>query len=299
LERKGIEEIIMPTFISYIHLLFLVFISTCRFIFVESLVTSSSCRHPILDEKLRFQCQRRSYSRSSHLPMIPDSTMPFLNGNGFLTAVDVFDGSTIDPIVVSGAFWAGMKGKVLSLIVGQVLAASVFAIISSIFATQIAGIGEFVQTKLFKDSLKEKASDFSNSIQTSINTRTRSSSASPDFGKLFLCLMIDAIGTSSELVPVLGEVTDVVWAPIAALGLRNLYGSNVVFALEFVEEILPFTDFIPLATVCWVVDSFYGDTDIAKSLQIGQYGKNYDSGSVIDIPKEGMDRDDTKISPRN
>lgn len=56
---------------------------------------------------------------------------------------------------------------------------------------------------------------------------------------------------------VLGEVTDVVWAPIAALGLRNLYGSNVVFALEFVEEILPFTDFIPLATVCWVVDSFY------------------------------------------
>lgn len=70
-----------------------------------------------------------------------------------------------------------------------------------------------------------------------------------DFGKLLLCIAIDVIGSASELVPVLGEVTDVVWAPIAGLALRSLFGSNIVFALEFAEEILPFTDIIPLATL--------------------------------------------------
>ena len=71
----------------------------------------------------------------------------------------------------------------------------------------------------------------------------------PDFGKLILSIAIDVIGSSSNLVPVLGEVTDVIWAPMAALALRSLYGSNVVFALEFAEEILPFTDILPLATI--------------------------------------------------
>ena len=67
--------------------------------------------------------------------------------------------------------------------------------------------------------------------------------------KLFLCIIIDIIGTSSELIPFVGEVTDLAWAPIAALVLRSLYGSNVVFALEFVEEVLPYTDALPLATI--------------------------------------------------
>ena len=101
----------------------------------------------------------------------------------------------------------------------------------------------------------------------------------PDFGKLLLCIIIDVIGTSSELIPLVGELTDVAWAPIAALALRQLYGSNVVFALEFVEEFLPFTDIIPLATICWVVETFYSDTDVAKGLQIGQF----QSGTIIDV----------------
>lgn len=94
--------------------------------------------------------------------------------------------------------------------------------------------------------------------------------------------MIDIIGTSSELLPVVGELTDVVYAPIAGLVLRNLYGSNILFALEFAEEILPVTDILPLATICWVVDTFYGDTQIAKSLGLGSYGsqKISDEGAI-------------------
>ena len=77
----------------------------------------------------------------------------------------------------------------------------------------------------------------------------RSRRVTPDFSKLLICIVIDILGTSSELIPFVGELTDLVWAPIAALLLRSLYGSNVVFALEFAEEILPFTDILPLASI--------------------------------------------------
>ena len=77
-----------------------------------------------------------------------------------------------------------------------------------------------------------------------------SNNVTPDFGKLLACLAIDVVGSSSEIIPILGELTDVVYAPIAATLLRSLYGgSNVIFALEFAEEILPFTDILPLATL--------------------------------------------------
>ena len=84
-------------------------------------------------------------------------------------------------------------------------------------------------------------------------------------------------------------MTDVVWAPIAALTLRSLFqGSNVVFALEFAEEFLPLTDLLPLATICWIVETFYGDSGFAKTLQIGIYSKeNVVNGtqndSIIDV----------------
>lgn len=102
-----------------------------------------------------------------------------------------------------------------------------------------------------------------------------SSSPSPDLGKLLLCLLIDIIGSSNELIPVVGEVVDIVYAPIAALLLRQLFnGSNVVLALEFTEEILPFTDILPLATICWVVEAFFYDSDFARLLNIGAFAPN-------------------------
>ncbi len=121
----------------------------------------------------------------------------------------------------------------------------------------------------------------------------QSPTVAPDFGKLLFCLVIDTLGTSSELIPFFGELTDIAYAPAAALALRSIFqGSNVVFALEFVEEILPFTDILPLATICWIIETYYGDSDIARTLQIGVYGKNTQladdviGGKVIDVTKE-------------
>lgn len=205
--------------------------------------------------------------------------------SSILTAVETFDGSTIvDPVVVSGAFWTSLKAKLLSVVIGQILATIVFVGLSSVVASQLPKLGEAIGNTLFKEDNKAKISSTINQFATdSTDAMKRSTSnAQPDFGKLLVCLLIDTIGTSSELIPFVGEATDVVWAPIAALGLRSLYGSNVIFGLELVEEILPFTDIIPLATICWCIESFAPEGDLAKALGIGNYGPNMNSGTVID-----------------
>ena len=162
--------------------------------------------------------------------------------HSLLTAVEVFDGSAIvDPVVVSNVFWANLKGKIIAVILGQILAAVVFALLSSLVASQISLLGNFVSKYLFPagDSSERKKFIKATDVRPTL-----------DFGKLLLCLAIDVIGSSSEIVPLVGELTDAVYAPIAATALRSLFGgSNVIFALEFAEEILPFTDILPLATL--------------------------------------------------
>jgi hypothetical protein len=187
---------------------------------------------------VRRQVSTRVPNRFQH-KMLPDAS-------SLLTAVQVFDGSTIvDPVVVSDVFWAGLKGKIIAVVIGQVLATVAFALLSSLLASQLAQVGDFVTKTLFSSS----ASSPTENRKTFIKASDIASKPAPDFGKLLICLAIDIIGSSSELVPILGEVTDIVYAPIAATILRSLYGSNIIFALEFTEEILPFTDILPLATI--------------------------------------------------
>jgi hypothetical protein len=121
-----------------------------------------------------------------------------------------------------------------------------------------------------------------------------------DIVKLGLCIIIDVIGSSSELLPIVGEVTDVIWAPIAALLMRNLfYGSNVVLVLEFAEEVLPFTDVLPLATLCWVLDTFFGESAAARALGIGSNRRIVlKDDSAIDVTDQSRaTNDDTNILP--
>lgn len=179
----------------------------------------------------------------STLQMIPDST-------SFLTAVEVFDGSSIvDPVVVSNVFWTSLKGKILAVIVGQVLATVVFSILASFAASQISQMGNFV-SKFISSPISNNVDSGKTFIKATDITKSNQATATPDFSKLLVCLAIDVVGSSSEVIPILGELTDVIYAPIAATLLRSLYGgSNVIFALEFAEEILPFTDILPLATL--------------------------------------------------
>ena len=88
---------------------------------------------------------------------------------------------------------------------------------------------------------------------------------------------------------------------VIAYALRSLYGgSNVVFLLEFVEEILPFTDILPLATICWFIETFYYDSDIAKLLQINTGDVvSKDDNSIVDVKSEDISSKLSEIDRRN
>lgn len=62
----------------------------------------------------------------------------------------------------------------------------------------------------------------------------------------------DFLGVLTYIIPVLGESFDIVWAPISAGLLSQMYGMTPLVAVGFLEEILPGTDFIPTATIGWI-----------------------------------------------
>lgn len=69
---------------------------------------------------------------------------------------------------------------------------------------------------------------------------------------LMLSLLIDAFGYLSYVFPGFGEMIDIVWAPLSAGILYVMYGNAFASLGQALEEILPFTDFIPSATITWI-----------------------------------------------
>lgn len=78
--------------------------------------------------------------------------------------------------------------------------------------------------------------------------------ASP-FLKLIICLIVDIIGFASFLIPGLGEVADIPWAPMQAFFLHYMFGGLLLSGFGFFEEIAPGLDFIPTATIAWAMEN--------------------------------------------
>jgi hypothetical protein len=86
--------------------------------------------------------------------------------------------------------------------------------------------------------------------------------------KLIPCLLIDLGGDASYLLPFIGDVGDLTWAPTSALLLKQLFGSNAIAGVDFVKEVLPLTDILPVATIAWALETFASDSAPAKALGI-------------------------------
>ena len=74
------------------------------------------------------------------------------------------------------------------------------------------------------------------------------------YTKLAISLLVDAAGAATYFIPGLGESADLIWGPISGLttfilfrGATGLIGGTV----NALEEMLPFTDFIPGVTLTW------------------------------------------------
>jgi len=67
---------------------------------------------------------------------------------------------------------------------------------------------------------------------------------------------MDLIGYASYALPGLGEFSDIIWAPFSGFLFYKIFGGRFGITgglLNFIEEALPFTDFIPSFTIAWVI----------------------------------------------
>lgn len=78
---------------------------------------------------------------------------------------------------------------------------------------------------------------------------------------LFFCILMDLVGYASYAIPFLGEFADILWAPVSAIIFYKTFGGwkgAVGGLFNFVEELLPGMDFIPVFTITWISKYFSG-----------------------------------------
>ena len=71
---------------------------------------------------------------------------------------------------------------------------------------------------------------------------------------LLLSLLFDGIGMLSFALPLLGDFSDVIWAPVSAWLMTRLYKGKmgkVAGLVSFVEELMPGLDVVPTFTIMW------------------------------------------------
>ena len=101
--------------------------------------------------------------------------------------------------------------------------------------------------------------------------------------KLLASILIDLVGDGSLLVPGAGDASDLLWAPLSAVLVRLLYGSNTLALCNLIEELLPFTDAIPTATISFVLEYFFRKAEAEDS---ARRGKDKD---VVDVRAPRVD----------
>lgn len=159
------------------------------------------------------------------------------------------------PVWVPLTLFVAIIGSPLWFVIATALSlVIVFATVSTLVTVQ------FVRSK----RLKSEAEKF---LQGPHGQLLLFKGASPDEGKLkelvmsdpkyklLASIVIDFLGTATFALPVIGELGDLFWAPLAASMISGMYSqsSPKIKYIAFIEEILPFTDIIPTATLAWCV----------------------------------------------
>ena len=93
---------------------------------------------------------------------------------------------------------------------------------------------------------------------------------------LVFCIVMDLIGYATFTLPLIGEALDLVWAPISAMiFFRTFGGWKGAFGgmFNFIEEILPFMDFIPTFTIAWGLQHFFSRKNSGEPINITGHQK--------------------------
>ena len=77
---------------------------------------------------------------------------------------------------------------------------------------------------------------------------------------LMASILFDAVGYASFIIPGIGEIIDIVWAPASAYLMTKLYkgsAGKIGAAVSFIEEAMPGLDVIPTFTLMWLYTYVY------------------------------------------
>ena len=86
---------------------------------------------------------------------------------------------------------------------------------------------------------------------------------------LLICIVMDLIGYATYALPFVGEIGDMIWAPVSGLIFYKLFGGwkgAMGGIFNFIEELLPGLDFIPSFTIMWIIKSVRKEQPL-KSIQ--------------------------------
>ena len=90
---------------------------------------------------------------------------------------------------------------------------------------------------------------------------------------LIFCILMDIIGYATYSIPILGEIGDIIWAPLSAIIFFRMFGGwkgAVGGVFNFIEEILPGTDFIPSFTIMWFIQNMQRKSTTTQVKSISQ-----------------------------
>lgn len=178
--------------------------------------------------------------------------------NGIITGL----GEGFDSM--QSSFFHSLSFRLIGSLIGNLLAASVFAYIS------------LSASNIFKEKIMNKEKKDSPKLESFPLDETKSSKiiTSEAWLKLFACIFIDFIGDTSYLLPGIGEAEDLIWAPISAFVISKLFDSNFLTVLEFSKEILPGSDVIPVATLAWLLENVFESSSLASFFNLSKRLKN-------------------------
>ncbi|MCZ4319574.1 hypothetical protein O4H26_11280 [Aequorivita viscosa] len=84
-------------------------------------------------------------------------------------------------------------------------------------------------------------------------------------------IVFDLIGMATMVIPVIGPFLDLIWAPIAAKKMTEMYKGiegKVASVIVFLEEILPITDIIPTFTLMWLYTFVWKKQPTQRAIKI-------------------------------
>lgn len=96
-------------------------------------------------------------------------------------------------------------------------------------------------------------------------------SCAKSFGKLIVSIGLDMMGNATYLFPGVGEYGDAVFAPASAVMLKMMYNANGIALVGLCEELLPFTDIIPTATMAWFLQHCAPDHPFTRGVGISNH----------------------------